>query len=207
MFSAEQSCYATPVQNQSESNPPCGTTAVLGKQDIHSNTNWKIREALTNQSIEAKLSKNTCFYQRCHCTRQTHVFLGSSCWTSFMKNNLPVFLEYHTLSTSLTPFSFLILQILLSLLLYKHIQTMSRFILGSDPNSKNIPSNTSDFSFYLILLLIFFLISCAFCIIEIIALPTAAILDGELTASFLSLLLNLGPDLCMKIFPVGTFDV
>lgn len=99
------------------------------------------------------------------------------------------------------------LQILLSLLLYKHIQTMSRFILGSAPNSKNIPSNTSDFSFYLILLLIFFLIYCAFCIIEIIALPTAAILDGELTASFLSLLLNLGPDLCMKIFPVGTFDV
>lgn len=123
------------------------------------------------------------------------------------ENNLPVFLEYHTLSTSLSPFSFLILQILLSLLLYKHIQTMSRFILGSAPNSKNIPSNTSDFSFYLILLLIFFLISCAFCIIEIIALPTAAILDGELTASFLSLLLNLGPDLCMKIFPVGTFDV
>lgn len=48
------------------------------------------------------------------------------------------------------------LQILLSLLLYKHIQTMSRFILGSAPSSKNIPSNTSDFSFYLILLLIFF---------------------------------------------------
>lgn len=53
-----------------------------------------------------KLSKNSCFYHRCHCTRQTHVFSGSACWTSFTKNNLPIFLEYNTLSTSLAPFHF-----------------------------------------------------------------------------------------------------
>lgn len=103
--------------------------------------------------------------------------------------------------------SFLILQVLLFLLLYRHIHRLCLVsFLGPASNSKNIPSNTSDFSFYLILLLIFF-ISCAFCIIKIIDIPTAAIIDGGQATSLHSLLLKLGPNLCMKIFPVGTFNV
>lgn len=84
---------------------------------------------------------------------------------------------------------------------------MSSFITWSSSKFKEHPLKYFRFILLPYFTPKFFFISCAFCIIEIIALPAAAILDGGHTASFLSLLLNLGPDLSMKIFPVGTFNV
>lgn len=56
---------------------------------------------------------------------------------------------------------FLILQVLLSLLLYRHIHRLCLVsLLGPAPNSKNIPSNTSDLSFYLTLFLRNFYFLC-----------------------------------------------